>query len=140
MQVNSGLRSVLAARWAYRLAMNVFRKKGARRWFVDEVCVLPEKVVDIGCGAGELAGLLPPARFIGLDISDAYIAAARRKYEPCYLAWQSGFSRRMMSVDAAKASARKGLVGPVFPRMDTRIAASVNRLGYTCIIGECRLE
>jgi len=205
MQVNSGLRSILAAPWVYRTAMAVLRKNGAREWFANEILhVSPgQKVIDFGCGTGELAGLLPPVEFIGLDVSTAYVEAARAKfpravfidgnveqwlsderlrnadlvvfngvlhhvgdeevtaalqfarqalspsgravfYEPCFLAWQSSFSRRMMSLDRGqgiRTEARwKDLVSTVFPNLQTRIAASVNRLGYTCIIGECRIN
>lgn len=38
------------------------------------------KVLDIGCGTGELSILFPPDRYVGIDISPAYIEFARKHY------------------------------------------------------------
>lgn len=84
MQINSGLRSILALPWAYRLTMRMLGKSTAnRRWFVDQVLALRpgQKIVDIGCGPGSVLDLLPQGiQYVGVDISERYISAARHKY------------------------------------------------------------
>lgn len=38
------------------------------------------KILDIGCGMGEYAGLMPEVDFTGIDISPEYIETARKHY------------------------------------------------------------
>jgi SAM-dependent methyltransferase len=63
-------------------------------------------------------------------------------YEPCYLLWQSRLSAFMMSKDRGQnirtEQQWKDLAGSVFPSFFTNILTGVNRLGYVCIIGQCR--
>ncbi len=40
------------------------------------------RVLDLGCGTGELAGLFPPEQYVGMDLSPVYVAYARRRYGP----------------------------------------------------------
>jgi SAM-dependent methyltransferase len=65
-------------------------------------------------------------------------------YEPCYLIWQSRLSAFLMSHDRGqhirKEQEWKALAGRVFPHVTTNIVTSANRLGYTCMIGECRTD
>jgi SAM-dependent methyltransferase len=53
-----------------------------RRWFIDEVLAAREgeKLVDIGCGPGDILDRLPRVTYVGCDISEAYIQAARRRF------------------------------------------------------------
>src|SRR5207237_1760853 len=64
-------------------------------------------------------------------------------YEPCYLIWQSRLCACLMSHDRGqhirKEQEWKELAGRVFPRVTTSIVTGANLLGYTCIIGECRM-
>ena len=39
-----------------------------------------DKVLDIGCGPGDMLGALPGVDYLGLDISPEYIDAARRRF------------------------------------------------------------
>jgi SAM-dependent methyltransferase len=82
MQISSGLRSVLAFPWIYSLSMRLLRNEANRRWFIDEVLALRDgqKLVDIGCGPADILDCLPAVKYIGLDISERYIEAARQKY------------------------------------------------------------
>jgi 2-polyprenyl-3-methyl-5-hydroxy-6-metoxy-1,4-benzoquinol methylase len=41
------------------------------------------RVLDVGCGTGEFAGLFDPARYQGIDLSERYVGFARRTY-PAY--------------------------------------------------------
>ena len=63
-------------------------------------------------------------------------------YETCYLIWQSDLSAFLMSHDRGqhirKEQEWKDLAGHKL--VTTNIVTSANRLGYTCIIGECRKE
>jgi SAM-dependent methyltransferase len=59
------------------------KSKANRRWFVDRVLSLRpgQKIVDIGCGPGSILDLLPQGiQYVGVDISERYVSAARRKY------------------------------------------------------------
>lgn len=38
------------------------------------------KLLDIGCGMGKIAGRMPQVKYTGVDISELYIASARKHY------------------------------------------------------------
>jgi SAM-dependent methyltransferase len=63
-------------------------------------------------------------------------------YEPCYLFWQSGISAYFMSLDRGQnirtEQQWKELASSIFPVVSTNIVTGVNRLGYVCIVGQCR--
>jgi SAM-dependent methyltransferase len=82
MQINSGLRSVLALPLVYRLAMWAVGGHNFRHWFIDNILALKpgQKVVDIGCGPADILNELGTVDYIGLDTSEAYVDAARRRY------------------------------------------------------------
>lgn len=40
------------------------------------------RLLDFGCGTGELASLFPPEGYVGMDVSEVYVAYARRTYGP----------------------------------------------------------
>jgi SAM-dependent methyltransferase len=206
MQINSGLRSILALPWVYRLFAHVLGSKANKRWFIDDVLRLRDgqKLVDVGCGPADILDRLPRIEYVGLDISDVYIQAARAKfktrsgakflsgrvedwardtltheadlvlangvlhhvddndakkilefayralkdngrfifYEPCYLIWQSGISAYFMSRDRGQnirtEQQWKELASSIFPVVSTHIVTGVNRLGYVCMVGQCR--
>jgi len=83
MQVNSGLRSILALPLFYRLVNVVFTNRKFRRWFIDEVLAVRngQTLVDLGCGPADILDELDAGiRYIGLDISEAYIDSARQRH------------------------------------------------------------
>lgn len=205
MQINTGVRALLASPIVYSCVMRLLGSGANRRWFIQEILMLRpgQKIVDIGCGPGRLLAELPIGiEYVGLDVSDAYVAAARQRYgarglflagsladwaidpsvrnadvallngvlhhmddhearaalelarailkpegrfiffEPCYLLWQSRYSVFMMARDRGQnirtEQQWKDLAAAVFPQVATNIVTNVNRLGYTCIIGQCR--
>lgn len=206
MQINSGARSILAVPWVYRLFTRVLGIEASKRWFIDDILCLREgqKLVDVGCGPADILDRLPRIEYVGLDINDSYIQAARAKfktrgkakflsgrvedwardpltreadlvltngvlhhvddndarkildfayralkedgrfifYEPCYLVWQSGISAYFMSQDRGQnirtEQQWKELVSSIFPVVSTNIVTGVNRLGYVCMVGQCR--
>src|SRR6266566_1436524 len=42
--------------------------------------VAGDRILDIGCGPGDILDSLPPVDYYGFDLNDAYIRFARRKY------------------------------------------------------------
>jgi SAM-dependent methyltransferase len=83
MQINSGLRSVLAFPGVYRLFSMLVGNKAYEEWFIKNVLGLRkgQKLVDVGCGPAQILDRLPGVEYVGLDISDAYIQAARIKFK-----------------------------------------------------------
>lgn len=80
MKIIERLSAVLSLPAGYRL----FRRLvgGDLERYVTEF-VKPradDKVLDIGCGPGDMFGALPHVDYLGLDISPEYIAAARRRF------------------------------------------------------------
>ncbi len=39
-----------------------------------------DRLLDIGCGPGNMLPFLPPCQYIGFDASESYIASARKRY------------------------------------------------------------
>ncbi len=59
----------------------------ARRLAAARPYVAKGRVLDVGCGCGELARYVEPARYLGLDVDRESIEAARsRRPEHCFQA------------------------------------------------------
>jgi SAM-dependent methyltransferase len=82
MHVNSGIRSILELPAVYRLAMRLFGSEAHTKWLIDQVLAVREgdKMVDIGCGTGDILRHLPRVDYLGCDVNKAYIEAANRRY------------------------------------------------------------
>jgi SAM-dependent methyltransferase len=84
-EIRSGLRHLLARPRLYDLFQHLVGASAWRRNFVRDF-VLPvlrkgERVVDIGCGTGDLLQYLPAdISYVGFDRNEAYIAAARMRF------------------------------------------------------------
>ncbi len=77
----SGLRAALALPAVYRRFQALIGGGSRERYVRDHLRPVPGlRVFDIGCGPGEFAALLPAAEYTGLDLSAAYIEAARAKF------------------------------------------------------------
>lgn len=83
MQDDSGLKKILSLSWAYGLLQWLVGTPQAMRWVSANCWNLKggETVVDIGCGPGGILRYLPPTiKYIGFDISEKYIEAARKRW------------------------------------------------------------
>lgn len=76
------LRRVLSAPIAYR-ALGFLTGQGGRARFVGEHVRVTAgmRVLDIGCGPGDILEYLPrDVDYLGFDLSEEYIASARKRY------------------------------------------------------------
>ncbi|WP_413203312.1 class I SAM-dependent methyltransferase [Rhodospirillum sp. A1_3_36] len=75
-------KSVLEYPSVYRLFMEVTGNLRARSIFARDMVKAREgdRVLDIGCGTGEMLHLLPKVDYHGFDMNDRYVAWARKKY------------------------------------------------------------
>jgi SAM-dependent methyltransferase len=82
-EIRTGVRSVLSLPAVYELWSQLVGGERARSVFVAEY-VRPtpgDRVLDLGCGPGDLlAAIDPDVRYLGVDISEAYIESARRRF------------------------------------------------------------
>lgn len=76
------MRSLLAQAGVYSLFARVVGATRARRLHVARY-IRPkagDRILDIGCGPGDILEALPAVDYHGFDLSPAYIEAARRKF------------------------------------------------------------
>jgi len=76
------IRSPLAVPAAYWLVQRLLGASAVHRRVVEHHArVRPGlRVLDIGCGPGRVLDVLPDVDYLGLDVSEEYIAAARNRY------------------------------------------------------------
>jgi SAM-dependent methyltransferase len=78
----SGIRSVLSVPAFYELVQRALGSRRVRDEFVN-LHVRPsagDRVLDIGCGPGDILAYLPEISYVGVDPSTAYIASAKRRF------------------------------------------------------------
>lgn len=81
-QTTGGLRSVLSVPWVYETFQRAVGSPRVRRELVDTY-VRPRaglRVLDVGCGPGDLITCLPGVAYTGVDLSPAYIDSARHRF------------------------------------------------------------
>jgi SAM-dependent methyltransferase len=76
------LRSMLSHPVLYSLYQNLARGRRFYSVFVhDYVRATPDKrILDIGCGPADILEFLPHLDYVGVDMSEGYLAAARRRF------------------------------------------------------------
>lgn len=81
-QVTTGVRSVLSDARVYEAFQRLVGAEGGRRRFVaDHVRARPgDRVLDLGCGPGDLLPHLGEVAYVGVDLSEAYVERARERF------------------------------------------------------------
>lgn len=82
MQDDQGLKAALKIPGIYSLFQRLVGVDHARRWVTEQYFrTRPgDKIVDIGCGPGDLLEFLPQPRYVGIDISEEYVREGQRRY------------------------------------------------------------
>ncbi len=77
-----GLRSVLSVPAIYELAqVSVGARRSRRRLADRHIRARPgHRVLDIGCGPGDLIEVLPEVDYLGFDVNKRYVESARRRH------------------------------------------------------------
>lgn len=81
-QKTSGLRAVLGIPAVYEGFQRAVGTRRVRKTLVDKH-LHPEagqRVLDIGCGPGDILETLPEVDYVGFDLSEAYIASAESRF------------------------------------------------------------
>ncbi len=77
------IRFILAVPFVYRLFSNIVGQPNARHVYVNEYIRPDEgdRILDIGCGPGDILEYLSDSvTYLGIDMSQEYIDAARKRY------------------------------------------------------------
>lgn len=75
------LRDFLSVPKAYTLFQRLVRGKGELVYITTHVRPIPgQRVLDVGCGTGDILRLMPPVDYLGIDSNASYIEAARKRY------------------------------------------------------------
>jgi SAM-dependent methyltransferase len=81
MHIVDRVASLLRLPAAYRLFVRAIASDLQGRYVAEYIKPSPgDKVLDIGCGPGDMFSSLPGVNYTGLDISPEYIAAARKRF------------------------------------------------------------
>ncbi len=87
-QITKGIRSVLSIPAIYSLFGLIIGGSSSYKIFVKEY-VRPkrgDRILDIGCGPGDIVPYLPGVEYLGFDASQEYIKAARERFGEGHLA------------------------------------------------------
>jgi SAM-dependent methyltransferase len=81
MKPRDGLYSLLTLPSVYRLFRTIVRGDGCRIYVSEYVRPVPaEKLLDIGCGPGDILEDLPAVDYLGFDINPKYVEAAQKRF------------------------------------------------------------
>jgi len=82
-QITTGIHGMLSHPVIYNLTQNILGVRRARRALVSEYMQQKPnlRMLDIGCGTAEILEFLPTGiRYVGFDVSERYIAYAKRRF------------------------------------------------------------
>jgi ubiquinone/menaquinone biosynthesis C-methylase UbiE len=78
------LKHLLSLAWFYQLFQDIIGGTRARQWTIERFVTLKprDKLLDVGCGPGDLLRFLPKDGFeyVGIDISEDYLEKAKRTH------------------------------------------------------------
>jgi len=81
MKPRDGLYFLLTLPSVYRLFSTIVLGDGYRIYISEYVRPVPgEKVLDIGCGPGDILENLPAVDYLGFDINPKYVEAAKKRF------------------------------------------------------------
>jgi len=77
------LQEVLAFPAAYRLLGRLIGRDSRSVYVAEYLKARPgERVLDLGCGPGDILRYLPACDYVGVDIDPGYVEAAQKRYGP----------------------------------------------------------
>jgi len=82
-QITQGVRSILSNPTVYRLFGQMITKTsgGSTTFLREYVRAKPsDRILDIGCGPGDIMQYMPDVEYVGFDASQEYIKAAQKRY------------------------------------------------------------
>lgn len=81
-QTTSGIHSVLSHPRVYWLSQVVLGGPGRHKMFVREYLRPRDgmRILDIGCGSGQMTKMMPQTDYVGLDPNPRYIEMARKQF------------------------------------------------------------
>lgn len=80
-QVDSGIRSILAQPIVYKAFQSLVGSAAVTKETVRQLGIgAGDVMLDIGCGTATVLDYLPPCSYVGFDVSESYIEAARERY------------------------------------------------------------
>lgn len=81
MKPRDGIYFLLNFPSVYRLFRTIVRGDGCRVYLSEYVRPVPgEKVLDVGCGSGDILEDLPAVDYLGFDVNPKYVEAARKRF------------------------------------------------------------
>src|SRR6266478_6579280 len=81
MKPRDGLYFLLSLPSVYRLFRTIVQGDGCRVYVSEYVRPVPgEKVLDIGCGPGDILENVPAVDYLGFDINPKYVEAAQKRF------------------------------------------------------------
>jgi 2-polyprenyl-3-methyl-5-hydroxy-6-metoxy-1,4-benzoquinol methylase len=132
MQITTGVRALLSYPFIYSIFQHLMGAKKGRLNFINEN-VRPETgdlILDIGCGPADLLDYLPEVNYSGFDVSEAYIAKAKKKY-----GGRGKFYLKELSFQALKTMPKFDLViaSGLLHHLDDIEASNIMRLGFEAL-------
>ena len=137
MKPRNGLYFLLSLPSVYRLFRTLVRD-GYRIYVSEYVRPMPgQKVLDIGCGPGEILENLPTVDYLGFDINPKYVEAAKKRFgrRGRFFCGDVGLT----AIDREAASFDLVLATGVLHHLDDNHAVSLFRLAHRALKPGARL-